>query len=39
MSKRSLRMKKKTIEELKKIANSGSLSAAAAQYALNQRGL
>ena len=37
MSKRSEKMKKKSNEELKQIALSGSLSWAAAQYELNKR--
>lgn len=37
MSKRSEKMKIKTLAELKKIAESGSLSAAAAQYELDRR--
>lgn len=37
MSKRSQKMKSKTIAELKKIIDSGSLSAASAEYELFKR--
>ena len=37
MSKRSEKMKSKTFSELKKIAESGSLSSAAAEYELKRR--
>lgn len=36
--KRAERFARKSTEELKRIAASGSLSAAAARYALDQRG-
>lgn len=35
--KRKAAMQKKSVADLKKIADSGSLSAAAAQYELNNR--
>lgn len=38
MSKRSEKMKKKSLAELQKIVESGSLSAAAAQYEIDRRG-
>lgn len=35
--KRSQSMKQKSLQELKKIADSGSLSSAAAEYEINKR--
>lgn len=35
--KRTEKMKKKSMEELKKIADSGSLSSAAAEYEMRRR--
>lgn len=36
-TKRTQAMKSKSVEELKRIAESGSLSSAAAEYELNRR--